>query len=148
MLDSTERDVKFFSKKWKYNPKDGSQSLASLELICISALNKQQAYILSTFLIAMCDCVWILRGMNQHITNFKLYLSWIICKICLQDISTYQCAAKPDADPNSICGNVNWACFSQNYADVSAECTAQLMACCNSPSTCDSDTLLSKVLVN
>ncbi|CAK8673064.1 unnamed protein product [Clavelina lepadiformis] len=61
----------------------------------------------------------------------------------LEDISTYQCAVKDDANVNDVCGNVDWACNSQNSADVSAQCTSELTSCCSSPNTCDQESLFS-----
>ena len=71
----------------------------------------------------------------------------IISQFCIffcQDIATYSCSVKSDANPYEVCGNVDWACNSQNYADVSAQCTWELTSCCNSPASCDSNTLHSK----
>lgn len=58
----------------------------------------------------------------------------------LEDISTYQCAAKPTASVSDVCGSIGWACSSDNtYADVSSACTQQLMNCCSGATSCSSD---------
>ncbi|XP_039256442.2 glucan endo-1,3-beta-glucosidase-like [Styela clava] len=48
----------------------------------------------------------------------------------LEDISTFKCGVKPTASYGDICGNVEWACYNQLEADVSAQCTSELLNCC------------------
>nr|XP_002125105.2 uncharacterized protein LOC100181198 isoform X2 [Ciona intestinalis] len=55
----------------------------------------------------------------------------------LEDIASQKCMVKDGADPAAVCGNIDWACGSQNWADVSAQCTSELLACCDPPYACD-----------
>uniref|UniRef100_H2Z6L9 GH16 domain-containing protein n=1 Tax=Ciona savignyi TaxID=51511 RepID=H2Z6L9_CIOSA len=62
------------------------------------------------------------------------------------DDTAGQCLIKDSANVYDICGSMQWACYSQNYADVSAECSAgnDVLSCCGAgANTCNESRLRS-----